>query len=527
MTSQIVIPDYVIELNQDYTVSNHGIHKRVCSYYRKNVLNSSLQTQSQTGGFIRGGTIFPKNCRKYFTPSALRYLEKYNLAPNDILSAISNSYNPEFYNSNRTDNLSDYFLQMGGRKRPLTQEIDNIIFKEDYSGDKVDKRLIYLISISNKPVVVKISQAKNQYLIEKSIYRYFNKIANSKNPKKYDALVDKYIYRTYETQDFPKEYIDQPNPYILLPCELDGEKINLKLSNNIVPNTQDGKPFLSNVDGIIGMVGTYNYLKTKFDSCLYMVMETRPTFFIFKDYVTDEGDPSILKKIFFKTANLLKYFNQMYGFNHWDLHYHNLMVYVSPKKENNSRNIDVCFFDFDLAAVGNIATNKEAYLNRLNRYVKPYHNLYKSYINILEGQNIKGNLNESTYMKQLFETFEKFINKPLYKSYDLDGEIQKRIVQDNLEEYFRYMGRIHDIIRLVNVGKFEIDITEKDIHNKINKTNNTDSKKTNAELIIIYNLMRYANLKSHKRMAYATLIYTDFFLYLRKNKILRKTILKL
>ena len=74
MTSQIVTPDYVIELNQDYTISNHGIHKRVCSYYRKNVLNlhslSHSQTHSlehsQSGGFIRGGTIFPKNCRKYW-----------------------------------------------------------------------------------------------------------------------------------------------------------------------------------------------------------------------------------------------------------------------------------------------------------------------------------------------------------------------------------------------------------------------------------------------------------------------------
>ena len=43
----------------------------------------------------------------------------------------------------------------------------------------------------------------------------------------------------------------------------------------------------------------------------------------------------------------------MYGFNHWDLHYHNLMVYVSPKKENKPRKINVCFFDFDLAAVEN------------------------------------------------------------------------------------------------------------------------------------------------------------------------------
>lgn len=516
MTTQIITPDYVIELNQDYTISNHGIHKRVCSYYRKNLLNPLIHSQS--GGFIRGGTIFPKNCRKYFTPSALRYLEKYNLSPTDILSAISNSYNPEYYNSNRTDNLSDYLLQMGGRKRP-TQEIDDIEFKEDYSGDKVDRRLVYLISISNKPVVVKISQAKEQYLTEKRIYRYFNNIANNKNSKKYDSIVDKFILRTYETQDFPKEYINDPTPYVLLPCELDGKKINLKLSNDIVPNTEDGIPFLSDNNEI---TGTYNTLKIKYDLCLYIVMETRPEYAIFKDYVIEKGEPSILKKIFFKTANLLKYLNQMYGFNHWDLHYHNLMVYVSPKK------VSVCFFDFDLAAVGNkVDTNVEAYLNRLEKYITPGHNLYKSYNNILEGRNIKGDSNESPYMKNMFETFEIFINKEFYKSYDLYEEIKKKNELNKLEGYFKYMGRIHDIIRLVNIGAFEIDITEKDIHDKINKKNHTDDKKTNIELIIIYNLMRYANLKSHKRMAYATLLYTDFFIHLRNDKFLRETVLKL
>lgn len=516
MTSQIVTPDYVIELNQDYTISNHGIHKRVCSYYRKNVLNLHSQEHSHPQS---GGTIFPKNCRKYFTPSALRYLEKYSLSPSEILSIISNSYNQEYYNSNRTNNLSDYILQMGGRNRPVTQEIDDIEFKEDYSGNKVDKRLVYLISISNKHVVVKISQAKEQYLTEKRIYRYFNKIANNTNSKKYDSIVDKYILRTYETQDYPNEYINNQPPYVLLPCELDGKKINLKLSNDIVPNTEDGVPFLSNNNG---MTGTYNTLKMTFDFCLYIVMETRPTYFIFKDYVIEKGDPSILKKIFFKTANLLKYLNQMYGFNHWDLHYHNLMVYISSKKAN------VCFFDFDLAAVGNnIDTNVEAYLNRLEKYITPGHNLYKSYNKLLEGRNIKGNTNESTYMKNMFETFETFINKAFYKSYDLYEEIQNKKKLNKLEGYFRYMGRIHDIIRLINIGTFEIDITEKDVHRKINKINHTDDKKTNIELIIIYNLMRYGNLKSHKRMAYATLLYTDFFIYLRNDKFLRKTILKL
>ena len=39
------------------------------------------------------------------------------------------------------------------------------------------------------------------------------------------------------------------------------------------------------------------------------------------------------------------------------------------------------------------------------------------------------------------------------------------------------MGRIHDIIRLVNIGDFEININEKDVHHKINKKNHTDDKK--------------------------------------------------
>ena len=243
-------------------------------------------------------------------------------------------------------------------------------------------------------------------------------------------------------------------------------------------------------------------------------METRPKYFTFKDYVIEKGNPSILKKIFFKTANLLKYLNQIYGFNHWDLHYHNLMVYVSPKKENKDQTVSVCFFDFDLAAVGNnIDTNVEAYQYRLEKYITPGHNLYKSYNHMLEGRNIKGDANESPYMKNMFETFETFINNSFYKSYDLYEEIQKRSELNNLEGYFKYMGRIHDIIRLVNIGTFEIDITEKDVHHKINKKNHTDDKKTNIELIIIYNLMRYANLKSHKRMAYATYyILTSFYI---------------
>ena len=94
-----------------------------------------------------------------------KYLEKYNLSPNDILSAISNSYNPEYYNSNRTDDLSDYLLQMGGRKKPFikfkTKEYKLIIkyIKHPNCIEFLDKIIIFrflniIKNISDKSIIV-------------------------------------------------------------------------------------------------------------------------------------------------------------------------------------------------------------------------------------------------------------------------------------------------------------------------------------------------------------------------------------
>ena len=542
MNSDIIEPDYIIELNPDYTISNHGIHKQVCSYYRKVFLrqpqNKNNNDTIQDGGFIRGGIVFPTQSRKYFTPSALRYLQKYNLSPNNILSIITRSYNPEYYNSNKTRDLNEY-MQIGGKKRELI--MSDMSFKEDYSGDKIDKRLVYLISISNKPIVVKISQAKDNYFTEKRIYKYFNDRAMAnKSSKKYDSIIDKYVLKTYETQDYPKEYIDESNldtdtePYILLPCKINNKKLYIKLSNSTVPTTYDGFPFLTTEFN----TGVYNNLKEESRKrnvnvrddklCIYMVLENRPKFTILKDYVTGEADPDILKRLVYKTSNILKYLNQFYNFNHWDLHYHNLLVYVSPKNNqeiNSKRKVEICIFDLDLAAIGNKKdTNVEAYLKRLKRYITPNHNLFNSYKKILDGNNTINNPSMSPYIQQIFELFENFLSNSTYTSYNLDEELYKI---NKLELYFKYMGRIHDIIRLVNNINVPLSITEKDVHNKYSKSTHTDENKTNIELIIIYNLMKYMNLKNHKRMAYATLMYTNFFLYLRKDKVLRNTILKL
>ena len=134
-------------------------------------------------------------------------------------------------------------------------------------------------------------------------------------------------------------------------------------------------------------------------------------------------------------------------------------------------------------------------------------------------------------MLKTFIELDKFLNneadksgKLIYESYNLDEQMKNK---KNLELYFKYMGRVHDIIRLVANIDTPMDITIEDVHTRMQKSNYTDENKTNIEVIIIYNLMKYMNLKSHKHMAYASLIYTDFRLYLRDHKVFRKTILKL
>ena len=47
MTSHIIEPDFVIELNQDYTISNHGIHKQVCVIIEKLSIKLQISISSR------------------------------------------------------------------------------------------------------------------------------------------------------------------------------------------------------------------------------------------------------------------------------------------------------------------------------------------------------------------------------------------------------------------------------------------------------------------------------------------------
>jgi len=511
-TKQIT-PDFAIQLNDDYTISNHGIHKYVCSYYRKYKQDT---TNIQSGGYINttGGN------RKLFTPSALRYLEKHNISTSEILSSISQSYNTEYYNTGTT-NLNDYIVLQNGGKRFTPK----VAFESNLSGKKEDIRLVYMIKIKRIIVVIKIMVDKKAALKEKRIYAFFNKYAKN------DPVVDEHVLKTYETETYTTERINKDYPemsYILLPCKIKKKRYDIKLSNKIIPENMDGMPFLK-TDGILG---TYDRIKdiSATHRCTYTVVEVRPTYTTYQQYIDNEGDPIIIKRIIMKTANLLKYLNDMYLFNHWDLHYHNLLVRVSPSVLNGkpiqskNRVVDICFFDFDLSAAG-IYTHTDAYLSRLKKFLRRDHDLVQSYRNLLTVENINTQQNITPFTKRVFKYFEQFMtdnkyNK--YKKYDIYKVIDP-MSDTELEKYFRYMGRFNDLIRLMNFKNPFNDITLDDLY-RGSDTTEIDENKTNIECIIVHTLMKYMDLYNHKKMAYATLLFTDFLLFLRTSRTMRKII---
>ena len=61
MYQDYISPNFVIELNPDYTMCNHSIHTNalIIIYYRKRYIN-------QDGGTMNA-TNFTPNCRKFFT----------------------------------------------------------------------------------------------------------------------------------------------------------------------------------------------------------------------------------------------------------------------------------------------------------------------------------------------------------------------------------------------------------------------------------------------------------------------------
>ena len=87
MSNNLIIPEYVIELNEDYTISNHGIHKHVCNYYI-NQRKTHNKYKVQYGGGINQDDII----RKYFTSSALRYLQLNDVTSSEMFSFITGQY---------------------------------------------------------------------------------------------------------------------------------------------------------------------------------------------------------------------------------------------------------------------------------------------------------------------------------------------------------------------------------------------------------------------------------------------------
>jgi hypothetical protein len=498
-----ITPDYVIELNEDYSLANHSIHTYVCRYIQNHTSfpNKPVIT-TQNGGGIN-------NCSgKFFTPNALRFLGTCSITPDDILNYLSGNI------TNSPEQSHNFFVQSGGRYRHKRNRVhhqvpketrphielsnnvedNNTEFIENYSGDKENKRLVYLVRFAGQTVVVKIMNGDKKALKEKYLYRFFNK------KSKRDEIVRKQVLRSYDTEDYVTEHINdkqskQNIQFIIIPCEVNGVKYKVKLDNTVIPLNNKDEPFLnSKATGL--KQGTYNRVNELYSQCSYLVVEVRPEFTIYKEYVNGEANPQILKEIITKTDNVLSYLNKLYGFNHWDLHYNNLLIDV-----HRGTPIDICLFDFDLSAGGDY-TNIDAYMKRLHKYIYPNHNLFESYQHLKINPEKGANVPKEILMEN--KAFETFIDNPIYHDFDLESHLSKFNTPRKLENYFKYMGRMMDLMRIMDISKKKIMSVEFTEHDDISN-----------ECLVVYRLVYLCDINSHKRMSYCTLLFAEYLLSFR------------
>jgi hypothetical protein len=501
MPTQTIIPDYVIELNPDYSLANHSIDTNVCRY-----INSHRVQRGGSG--CESAQVEGTSGRKFFTPDALRFLNMCSLSPDEVLDnlafSIGNTSITNFQfgggirkNKNKKGKKQGKNKTKKSKKKKRTYKQvpkytvgfseNDTEFLENYSGDKEDKRLVYLIRFGGQTVVAKIMNGDKKALKEKYLYRFFNEKA------KRDQIVKKQILRSYDTEDFVREHIDQPSPYVILPCTVNGIKYNVKLNNDVIPVNNQGESFLK-TSSIGTAIGTYNRVNELYAQCSYLVVEVRQEFSIYKEYVKGDPTPKVLKEIITKTDQTLAYLNSQYRFNHWDLHYNNLLIDINPNTPT-----DICLFDFDLSAGGDYS-NVDAYIRRLQKYIDPEHNLYESYLHMkIEPSEVKNIPADVLDENQKFEAFLR--DNLSYQSFDLDAHLAKFNSPRKLETYFQYMGRMMDLMRLMDISK-----------EHLRSVNFSKSNKITKECLVVYRLVYLCDINSHRRMSYCTLLFAEYLL---------------
>ena len=494
MPTQNIIPDYVIKLNPDYSIANHSIDTNVCRYINSHRVQRGGDGSSCERKYIKG-----ISGRKLFTADALRFLNICSLSPDEVLDnlafSIGNTSITNFQFGGAIKK-NKYKPKKGKKKKRVYKQVPkytleisekDVEFIENYSGDKENKRLVYLISFGGQTVVAKIMDGDKKALKEKYIYRFFNEKAKN------DEIVKKHVLRSYDTEDFVREHIEESSPYVILPCVVNDVKYNVKLNNDVIPVNEQGEPFLK-TSSIGTPIGTYNRVNERYAQCSYLVVEVRQEFSVYKEYVKGDPTQKVLKEIIIKTDQVLAYLNSQYKFNHWDLHYNNLLVNITPNTPT-----DICLFDFDLAAGGDYS-NVDAYIRRLQKYIEPEHNLYESYLHMkIETSEIR---NVPVDVLDENQKFEAFVRDNLsYHSFNLDAHLAKFNSPRKLETYFQYMGRMMDLMRLMDISK-----------ENLRSINFSKRDKITKECLVMYRLVYLCDINSHRRMSYCTLLFAEYLL---------------
>jgi hypothetical protein len=225
------------------------------------------------------------------------------------------------------------------------------------STDKNSERLVYLLVTRVDNYFVKIAPCKNNLT-----KKYVNDNIDINNlDTRTNKLITDYIYEcmfyeemkkptgaVYEGKDL-SEYVSEITDWNINKVSTGRERFNVIINgrkfnlNNT--RTSYGKPpvNMSLSESIFD-----NFSDEQTNSYSYSIVKNYKDFMTYKAAIHDRSFNNILK-IYQNGCTLLRLFNTIKGYCHWDLHYHNLLV--------NPRTGEVKFFDFDLSDVHNSVSN--------------------------------------------------------------------------------------------------------------------------------------------------------------------------
>lgn len=292
------------------------------------------------------------------------------------------------------------------------------------SIDKNSERLVYLLVTRDDDYFIKIAPCNNN-LTKKYVKDNIN--FNNLDTRTNNLITD-YIYEClfYEEMNRPtgafyegkdlSEYVSEITDWNInkvsterksFNVNINGKKFNL---NNT--RTSYGKPPV-NISLSKSIFDNFSDVKT--NSYSYSIVKNYKDFMTFKAAIDDRSFHNILK-IYQNGCSLLRLFNTIKGYCHWDLHYHNLLV--------NPRTSEVKFFDFDLSDVHNTISDIHERLPFLIDEYRKREICYKPKL---------GHLYD--YFRFIIETID---NSPYLRSEIPKKMSEKGIKCNNIDEILEY-----------------------------------------------------------------------------------------